>query len=176
MDSRRDALKKMAAVVAAGSAAAAATPALASPPRLHVPEDSPEESTQHRSGPWPLLAPYTAGDRVGGWTLAHLGPVVNGAALLELARDDLRARVHLCANGGHPCGLSSTDRFDLVLMNFGDGNTDSPEDLARALAVLAASIEANTEAAALACPELTELMPHGERLATWFGEDREVLV
>ena len=166
----------MAAVVAAGSAVSAATPALASPRPVAASEHDAAEPAARRPSPWVLLAPYGSGDVIGGWTVVDLSPVENGAALLELARGRVRARVHLCANGGRPCGLSSTDRFDLVLMNFGDGNTDSPEDLARALAVIAARIEANTATALASFPELASLMPHGERLATWFGQDREILV
>lgn len=176
MESRRDALKKMAAAVAAGSAVATGTPALATTRRPPAEETGPPEPTPPRPAPWPLLAPHGPGDRIGDWTLADLGPVRDGAALLELAGHGATARIHLCANRGRPCGLASTDRFDLVLMNFGDGNTPSREDLARALAVLAARIEANTADALAACPELAELMPHGERLATWFGEGRGVLV
>ena len=176
MESRRDALKKMAAAVAATSAVAAASPALASPT---TPTDvAPESATEPAPSPapWPLLAPYGSGDRIGDWTLAELGHVQDGAARIELVCEGSRARVHLCANGGHPSGLASTGRFDLVLMNFGDGNTPSPEALARVLAVLAARIEANTDMALASCPELATLMPHGERLATWFGQGREVLV
>ncbi len=174
MESRRDALKKMAAVVAAGSAVAAAGPSLASTPPLA--EADPPPAAEPREPPWALLAPHGPGDRVGEWTLAGLGPVDRGATVLELERDGVLARVHLCANAGHPCGLASTDRFDLVLMNFGDGRTPSPEQLARTLAVLASRLEANADVATRSCPELAELMPHGERLATWFGHGREVLV
>lgn len=176
MESRRDALKKMAAAVAAGSAVAAATPVLASPARPPELEADPAPPAPTRPAPWPLLAPYGPGHTIGQWTLVDLAPVDKGATVIELAQGDLAARVHVCANGGHPCGLASTDRFDLVLMNFGDGRTPSPEQLARALAVIASRLEANAEAALRACPELAELMPHGDRLATWFGHGREVLV
>ena len=71
--------------------------------------------------------------------------------------------------------LAQSERIDALEAQLADITAQIDENTA-ATSDNETAIEANTEAAALACPELTELMPHGERLATWFGEDREVLV
>jgi hypothetical protein len=177
MESRRDALKILGAAVAAGTTVATVGPALASDRTEAVEEVLPSpEAPILPPSPWTLVAPYVAGDRIGDWTLDDVGPVLDGAVVLSLSRETEAGRAHLCARDGAPRGLASTDRFDLLLMNEGDGRTSSREDLARTLAVLVARIERNTDAALAAHPELASLMTHDQRLASFAAADREVLV
>ncbi len=170
MSSRREVLKFGAAAAAVGVAVTAApstsTAAPSSAGAALAPVDAP---------PWTLLNPYRSGDAVGSWTLTGLSALDHGAAVIELSDASRTARVHVCALGAAPRGVASTDRFDLLLMNGGDGTTASDEPLARAIAVLAAAIGANTDAALQAHPELAALLTHPERLEAFDSADCNVL-
>jgi len=64
--------------------------------------------------------------------------VEDGATILTLSQRDGRiARVHICARQGEARGLASTERFDLILMDGGQGDCRTEEDLARVLRQLA---------------------------------------
>jgi hypothetical protein len=168
MSSRREVLKF-------GAAAAAASVALTAPWTVDAAPLQGEPQTPRVGAPWTLFAPYRAGGAIGAWTLAGLTGVAHGAVVLELRNAPRTARVHVCAHGGTPRGIVSTDRFDLLLMNGGDGATCSDEPLARTLAVLAAVMEANTDAALRTHPELAALLTHPERVAAFDTADCDVL-
>lgn len=168
MDSRRDVLRKIGVALAAGSALGAAPAGADGPPADASPGDGPvggPSGASATSAPEALLLPYVVGSEIGGWTVAALSGVAAGAVAIDLACRDGRARVHLCARGEPSRGIASTSRFDLVLMNGGDGATPSREDVARVVRVLAARIDSNTEAALQLLPELGGLLTHDQRLA-----------
>jgi hypothetical protein len=184
MPSRRDVL----AGIAAGSATVAlaeAQPVLAAgaaPARRAEPTRPPASGAQglpSPDGPPPLtlLHPLGPGTALGeGWSIASLGPVAAGAALLLLRHEDGReARVHLCAHDGRPLGLAHTPRLDLVLMNGGDGARTSDEVLGCVLLGLAEQMERNEEKAFAAEPSLAALLPHRERIARFSRTAPEAL-
>ena len=169
METRRDVLKKLGAAAVVGSSVATAAPALAkSDPAQAALDAAASTPAATLEPPWTLLAPLTAGSAIGQWTLQELSPVHDGASVVTLANDsgDL-ARIHICLNGGSPRGLAHTERFDLLLMNGGDGGTPSQEHLARVLSVLAGHVSSNGDAALISHPELRQLMTHDERVAAF---------
>jgi len=169
MSTRRDVLKFGAAAAAAASVTMSSSPSAAlaaTDAALLAPPDA---------APWTLLTPYRSGDAIGEWTLTGLTGVAAGAVIVQLARSDRTARVHVCAHQGAPRGLASSDRFDLLLMNQGDGRTPTDESLARALALLAVTIEANTDGAVADHPELGALLTHPERLRAFDSAGSTVL-
>ncbi len=177
MDSRRDALKKFAGAVAIAGVGAAAGDANASLPRQAAPRPAGtpvEVAPPAPSRPWTLLRSVEPGQALGaGWHLADLGPVAAGAVVVHLVDVEGRsARVHLCARDGEPDGVAHTDRFDLLLMNRGDGQTPSDEGLGRVVIGLAAIIARNEAAALAAHPELAGLLPHEERLRSYVDTNR----
>jgi len=114
--------------------------------------------------PWDLLHPLAMGSVVAhGWRLAELTGVTDGACVLTLRNERDRAhRVHLCRNDGRPQGIVYTERFDLVVMNGGQGDLPTEEGLAQAVAEVAHVLAANEGNRP---PELAvALLPHAERL------------
>ena len=138
------------------------------------PIPSPEPTNERAaSAAWALLAPLSSGDYLAGpWVLHDLQPVDRGAAVLVVRhRGGRLARVHLCRNSGDPSSPAFTERFELLLINGGEGITPTEEPLAQALVVLAQRIEANTEAALRDHPELASLMTSAERQRAYDGTD-----
>jgi len=115
--------------------------------------------------PWELLHPLAMGSVVAhGWRVAELTGVTDGACVLTLRNERGRAyRVHLCRNDGRPQGLVYTDRFDLVVMNGGQGDLPTEEGLAQAVAEVAHVLAANEDAGQQA-PVVAALLPQAERL------------
>ena len=115
--------------------------------------------------PWELLRPLTVGSVVAhGWRVAELSGVADGSFVLTLENQRGRAhRVHLCRNDGRPQGLVYTKRFDLVVMNGGQGDLPTEEGLAQAVAEVAHVLAAN-EGKRRQEPVLAGLMPHAERM------------
>lgn len=95
--------------------------------------------------PWELLRPLVLGSVVAhGWRVAELSEVMDGACVLTLRNERGRTqRVHLCRNDGRPQGLVYTDRFDLVVMNGGQGDLPTEEGSAQAVAEVAHVLAAN---------------------------------
>jgi hypothetical protein len=115
--------------------------------------------------PWALLRPLAMGSAVAhGWRVAELSGVADGSCVLTLRNARGRTqRVHLCRNDGHPQGLVYTRRFDLVMMNGGQGDLPSEEGLAQAVAQVAHVLAAN-EGDRRQEPLVTALLPHAERV------------
>jgi hypothetical protein len=126
-----------------------------------------EASAPSAPPPWELIAPLRAGTAVGpGWRVAELSAVVDGSCVLTLAnRRGRTQRVHLCRNDGRPHGVVYTQRFDLLVMNGGQGDLPTDEGLAQAVAAVAHALAANERRPAAV---VTALLPHGER-AQRFG-------
>jgi len=128
-------------------------------------EISGAHASSNAAPPWELLHPLSKGSVVTpGWQLVELSEVADGACVLTVRNSRGRAyRVHLCRNDGRPHGLVHTDRFDLLVMNGGQGDQPTDEGLAQTLAaighVLAANEHERRHAAVLAA-----LLPHAERV------------
>jgi hypothetical protein len=120
--------------------------------------------------PWELLHPLRMGALVAhGWRVAELTGALDGSCVLTLRNARGRAhRVHLCRNDGHPQGLAHTPRFDLVVMNGGQGDLPTEEGLAQAVAEVGRVLAAN-ESGRQPQPLVTALLPHAERLRLFAG-------
>lgn len=123
-------------------------------------------------GPWWLLEPLQRGAHLGqGWFLAHLGGVQRGASVLTLQHQDGRvARVHVCNHAGSPRGLAHTALLDLVLMDGGQGDQRTPEDLGRVLLGLAQVIRGNELRGDADLRQLATLESHAERVDAYGPE------
>lgn len=114
--------------------------------------------------PWRLLNPLSAGAMVSaGWRLTDLSAPENGSCVVTLTNQRGRQqRVHLCANAGRPQGLVYTKRFDLVVMNGGQGDLPTEEGFAQAVAELA-HVLATNERAHEHEEVIVALLPQAER-------------
>jgi hypothetical protein len=119
--------------------------------------------------PIALLAPLTIGASVGGgWSIADLGPVKDGASVLTLTSPVAgEARVHICARNGAATGLAKTNLLDLVLMDGGNGNDPTRESLARVVTGIARRIAKNELdiESEENLDEIAKMMSHDERMA-----------
>jgi hypothetical protein len=120
--------------------------------------------------PWELLHPLTQGTTVApGWRLAELSEVADGSCVVSLRNSSGRTyRVHICRNDGQPHGLVYTDRFDLVVMNGGQGDQRTDEGLAQTVAAVAHVLAANEDSPRHAAV-LSALLPHAQRVQQFTG-------
>ena len=120
MQSRRTILRTLSAATA-----------LVAAPQVHAGRAS---SLSH-SPPWWLLNPMDVGTDLGAdWSLASLGPIIDGAAIIVLSHPEQgEVRIHLCLHEGAPKGFAHTDLFDLIVIDHGRGIRPVPKDLAPAL-------------------------------------------
>jgi hypothetical protein len=126
---------------------------------------APPASAPQQAPPWELIRPLAMGAVVArDWRVAGLTAADHGSVVLTLQNGRGRShRVHLCRNDGHPQGLVHTKRFDLVVMNGGEGDLPTEEGFAQAVAEVAHALAANEHAHQNA-PLLASLMPHAERV------------
>lgn len=124
-----------------------------------------EPETLRAQPPWELVHPLAMGSVVAhGWRVAGLTGAVKGSCVLTLQNENGRShRVHFCRNDGRPQGLVYTRRFDLVVMNGGEGDLPTDEGLAHAVAQVA-HVLASNEHGSEHEPVVTALLPHAERL------------
>jgi len=190
MLSRRDLVGRIAAGTAAVAAAGVARTALGSTPpdangsvsagngerpqaaaALAKLVDAEPPATLSAPAPWELLHPLAMGTVVAhGWRVTGLTGAVDGSCVLTLQNERGRAqRIHLCLNDGHPNGVAHTRRFDLVVMNGGEGDLPTEESLAQALAEVAEVLAAN-ERDARQAPIVAALMPHNDRVRQFSGD------
>jgi hypothetical protein len=132
--------------------------------------DSGPPATVSSPPPWEILRPLAMGSLVAhGWRIAELTGVADGTCVLTLRNARGRTqRVHLCRNDGRPQGLVYTKRFDLVVMNGGQGDLPTNEGFAQAVAKLARVLAAN-ERNRYTAQVTKELLPHEERLRLFAG-------
>jgi hypothetical protein len=149
-------------------------PAPASPPAAPDPFatviDSGPPETLSAPAPWDLVRPLAIGSMVAhGWRVAGLTGVVDGSSVLTLENQRGRTqRVHLCRNDGRPQGLVCTKRFDLVVMNGGQGDVPTDEGLAQAVAEVAHALAANEDDRQHQ-HLVTALLPQAERVRLFSG-------
>jgi 2Fe-2S type ferredoxin len=87
---------------------------------------------------WALLAPLTAGTRLGGWTLESLSPPRGDTAVLLLRHERQGiARVAIRRNTGTPLGIVHTNHLDFMLMNGGGGTTRTEASVEQVLSAIA---------------------------------------
>ena len=182
MLSRRAFVGKLAAgAAAAGAVGAIGSRAQAALRETEAPNTAPaaparvtDAAAQELSAaPWALVAPLSAGATLHGeWQLVALSGASAGSCVATL-RDGAgrQARIHLCRNTGQPSGVVHTERFDLVVMNGGDGAQATEEGLAQAVAALAHAVARNESGYADATV-LGELLGHEERVARYADSAR----
>ncbi len=135
--------------------------------------DAETPATATAAPPWELLHPLALGSAVAnGWKVAGLSGAVDGSCILTLENERGRShRIHLCRNAGSPQGLVYTDRFDLVVMNGGQGDLPTDESFAQVVAEVAHVLSANEGRHDL----VASLMSHDERLRRFSaGADRRL--
>jgi hypothetical protein len=76
-------------------------------------------------------------------------------------------RVHVCRNDGAPQGLVHTKRYDLIVMNGGEGDLPTDENLAQAIATVARVMAANEGRPQ---PAVAALLTHNERVRLFSGD------
>lgn len=184
MLSRRDAMGKLAAggavLLAAGAAGASLAPATSENANGSVAPldqafrrtvvDAGAPATASVEAPWELISPLAMGSVVAhGWRVAGLSGAVDGSCVLTLQSERGKShRVHVCRNAGRPQGLVFTDRFDLLVMNGGQGDLPTDEGLAQAVAEIAHRLSAN-ESASRSTEVVASLMSHEERTSRFTG-------
>jgi len=121
--------------------------------------------------PWALLKPLALGSVLAdSWRVADLSGPADGSFVLTLQNPRGRShRVHICRNDGHPHGIVYTRRFDLVVMNGGQGDLPTEKGFARAVAEVAHALAAN-ERSLGARAVVTALLPQTERVRQFSGE------
>jgi hypothetical protein len=131
--------------------------------------DAEAPATLAAAAPWKLLRPLAVGAAVApGWHLAGFTGVVDGSCVLTLQNERGRAhRVHVCRNDGAPQGLAHTKRFDLIVMNGGEGDLPTDENLAQAIAAVARVMAANEGKTR---QEVAALLTHNERVRLFSGD------
>ncbi len=141
------------------------------PPAPHAPEAQPAiaeakaPSTPSAPPPCELIDPLAMGSAVAhGWRVAGLSGAADGSCVLSLQNDRGRThRVHICRNNGRPQGLVYTRRFDLVVMNGGQGDLPTEEGFAQAVGEVAHVLAAN-ERHPRHATVVAALLPHTDRL------------
>lgn len=176
MESRRKILKKIGITTAAAGltvgAARKARAAESTPAAAAADGAAGAPEADLGKGPWWLVAPLQRGEHLGGgWFLAHLAPVKEGAAVLTLQHaEEGVARVHLCYLDGRPRGLAHTAMLDLILMDGGQGDKSTDERLGRVLMGLAKVIARNELHGKGDLRELSAMQSHDERVAVYGPE------
>ena len=173
MQSRRDLLKAMGTTVAGATFVTSTTVVSSSTARASMLKLL--ASGGSGEAPWCLLDPIAKGTCVGkGWAVSGLTGVTEGACVLSL--DHIAhgtARVHICARGGSGSGLTHTNILDFVLMDGGDGDKRTQENLGRVIMGIAKRVSKN-ELEALddeAMDAMSRMLTHEERMALFGPEN-----
>jgi hypothetical protein len=127
--------------------------------------DAGPPATLNAPAPWELVHPLAMGTAVTrDWRVAGLTGAVNGSCVLTLENTRGRThRIHICRNDGRPQGLVYTKRFDLVVMNGGEGDLPTEEGFAKAVAEVAHVLAAN-EYKQQHEAVVASLLPHAARV------------
>ncbi len=133
------------AVVGAGAATAAAVPARGQPGG--VTDAAQPAPAQRTSDPSQLLAPLSAGDKLGAWVVLSVGELDGGAVSImmrDASGEDFQLDV--CARDERtdaPGGPGQTQRFAVYLANSGKGNLPTRESHGLAAMAVADVIRGN---------------------------------
>ena len=173
MQTRRELLKAMGTTVAGaslatGAAGVASPSARASMLRAFA-------SGGQGDAPWCLMHPVQKGMCVGkGWSVTELSPVKDGASVLTLGHSTHgKARVHICARRGKTSGLTHSHLLDFVLMDGGDGDKRTQENLGRIILGIAKRVSKNELGAVDAgtIDAMSRMLTHEERMALYGPEN-----
>lgn len=119
----------------------------------------------------PALCADTGGELGLGWAVQSLSAIDRGAMVLSLSHADGRtARVHLCTHDGQPRGLAHTELLDFILMDGGQGDLPTEEDLGRVLLSLADRLGQQELEGLSDLFDLASLQTHDERMAQYGPE------
>ena len=165
MHSRRTLLKMLACGGALLATEAGATAeSMAKPGETMTLPDGPE--------PWWLIYPLEKGSKLPrGWRIQALSRVERGASVLELARNSEESvRLHICFREGEAKGLAHSEMFDLLLMDGGNGDRPTDEDLARVLKDIARRIRTNAVREDANLRPLARMQTHDERVGAYGPE------
>ena len=167
MPTRREILTKLGVGAASTAAMGAGGVALAT---HHATLEALGSSTGQ--APWWLIHPLHKSETIGlGWSVSNMGPVHQGAAILELShRTGQTARVHICTYEGKPKGLAHTALFDLILMDGGRGDKPTEETIGRVLLTLADIIAENEIRDEADLSKVTRMLTHTERVELYGPE------
>ena len=167
MPSRRELLTKL-------GAGAASTAALGAGGVAFATHQATLEALGSSTGkaPWWLIEPLEKNAAIGlGWSVATMGAVQNGAAILELKHcSGQRARVHICTYEGQPKGLAHTALFELILMDGGQGDKPTEESIGRFLLTLADIMAENEIRDEADLSRVTRMLTHTERVELYGPE------
>lgn len=120
--------------------------------------------------PWWLLEPLgRTSDIEQGWKVHDLEEIKAGASVLTIERASQLLRVHICLHDGQPKGIASSDLFDLIVMDHGQGVRTVPPHLASALFALGDIMRENEW---IDVPDhqrngIKRMMTHSERVTTF---------
>jgi len=173
MQSRRDVLKVMGSTVAGATLVTGATGVASSSARASMLRTF--ASGGSGEAPWCLMEPIAQGMCVGkGWSVAKLSPVQKGASVLTLSHlvhGD--AQVHICARRGPNSGLTHSHLLDIVLMDGGNGNKRTQENLGRVIKGIAQRISKNELGSVdeHTIDAMSRMLTHEERMALYGPEN-----
>jgi len=120
MKTRRDLLKKMGAGVAIGTAGGYSALQLTS---FLQPQQKPSSPN------WLFGEGFESGGDYS-WSVDNMSPIERGACIMTLqSKSGESARVHICSHDGQPMGVAHSAFLDFVLMDGGDGQQPTNEEL-----------------------------------------------
>ena len=173
MQSRRDVLKVMGTTVASATLVTGAAGVATSSVRAATLRSF--TSGGSADAPWCLLEPIAQGQCVGkGWEVSGLSPVRKGASVLSLRHGSHGdARVHICARRGANSGLTHSHLLDIVLMDGGNGNKRTQENLGRVITGIAQRISKNELGSVdeATIDAMSKMLTHEERMALFGPEN-----
>ena len=173
MQTRRELLKNLGTTVAGASVVSGA--GVVASPAARASMLRTFASGGHGESPWSLMHPVQNGMCVGkGWSVTDLSPVKDGAAVLTLSHSTHgRARVHICARKGKGAGLTHSHLLDFVLMDGGDGDKRTQENLGRIIVGIAQRVSKNELGAVDAdtIDAMSRMLTHEERMALYGPEN-----
>jgi hypothetical protein len=174
MQTRRELLKVMGSTVAGASLVTGAAGVVAtSSVRASVLRSFTSGGTAE--APWCLMDPIAKGTCVGkGWSVTNLSPVENGASVLSLSHATQgKASVHICARKGLNSGLAHSHLLDIVLMDGGNGDKRTQENLGRVIMGIAKRISKNELGSvdAATIDAMSRMLTHEERMALYGPEN-----
>ncbi len=173
MQTRRELLKTLGTTVAGASVVSGA--GLVASPAARASMLRTFASGGQGDAPWCLMHPVECGMRVGkGWSISDLSPVKDGAAVLTLTHAAHgRARVHICSRKGQNAGITHSHLLDFVLMDGGNGDKRTQENLGRIIIGIAQRVAKNELGVVDAdtIDAMSRMLTHEERMALYGPEN-----
>jgi len=173
MQTRRELLKNMGTTVAGATLVSGATGLATNSARASMLRAF--ASGGQGEAPWCLMQPLEKNMCVGkGWSLSSLSGVKDGASVLTLGHPlHGTARVHICARRGDSAGLTHSHLLDFVLMDGGNGNKRTQENLGRIITGIAERVSKNELGSVDSdtLDAMSRMLTHEERMALFGPEN-----